>query len=346
MNAPAFRPPPIARVDFWRASPHDRDLAPGYKEWSHFSILAPHFDLVFNLSFVRDPASERVTPRVIVLFGDDEDRWDGDFINVPLAEAVVAPGAPDAALGPAFSRLRDGRYCIEAHVPRRDLHLAFDLEPKARALSGYAVRLCEGEALHWVCVPHLRASGFVRAGGRLYETRDAPAYHDRNWGAFAWGGDYAWEWATLVPDDPAMPALVFSRMSDRARGLTLSQSLMIWRDGKPSRRYYGRDLKVSLEGALRPARVFRLPRFTGLLGSGTAADVPRRLRIAARAYGDSLDIEIDLERFGQILAPNDQWPGLTALSEAGGRFALKGHFDGRPLAFTGRTQAEFKHAAA
>jgi hypothetical protein len=91
--------------------------------------------------------------------------------------------------------------------------------------------------------------------------------------------------------------------------------------------------------------VFRLPRFAGLIGSGRAADVPERLHIATRGYGDELDIDVDLERFGQIVAPNDRWPGLTALSEAAGRFRAQGTVAGRRLDFSGRVQVEFKHAA-
>jgi hypothetical protein len=47
MSAPA---PPLGMIDFWRASPADA-LPDGYKEWSHFSILAHDFDLIINLSF-------------------------------------------------------------------------------------------------------------------------------------------------------------------------------------------------------------------------------------------------------------------------------------------------------
>jgi len=345
MNAHALPHPPLTRVDYWRASPLAEDLAPGYKEWSHFSVLAPDFDLIFNLSFVRDAHSNSATARLLVLFGDDQDRWDGEFAAIALKDVRISPGSSDATLGPASARLAGGRYRIEADLPKRDLYLAFDLEPQARALAGNAIRLSDDDRLNWVVAPHLRATGEVRSGGRRYVAHNAPAYHDRNWGQFVWGGDYTWEWATLVPDDETAPALVYSRMANRARGVTLSQSLILWRDGRLRRRFYGRDLTVTSSGALRPQQVFRLPRFTGLIGSGRAADVPRHLSVAARGYGETLDLEIELERFGQVVAPNDQWPGLTALSEAGGRFRAEGLLDGKPVSFAGRVQVEFKHAA-
>ena len=336
MNAPA--PPPLAAVDFWRASPTD-DLPNGYKEWSHFSILAPDFDLIVNLSFAG------ASPRFIVLFSDAQDRWNGDVAHVPLVDARITPGGADATLGPVSARLVDGRYRIEADLPRRDLHLTFDLTPQARPLAGNTIRLSDTNAFNWVVVPHLRATGELHSGGRRYAVLDAPAYHDRNFGVFEWGGDFAWEWAALAPDAADAPALVYSRMSNRARGLTLSQSLILWRDGRPCRRFYGRDLTVALSGALRQENVFRLPRFAALIGSGRSADVPRRLDIAARGYGDALDIDIDLARFGQLVAPNDKWPGLTALSEASGRFHAQGRIGGEAVSFAGRVQAEFKHAA-
>jgi hypothetical protein len=335
MSAPA---PPLGMIDFWRASPADA-LPDGYKEWSHFSILAPDFDLIINLSF------SGALPRFVVLFSDAKDRWDGDVAHIPLTDVAISPGGADATLGPVSARLIGGRYCIEADLPRRGLRLRFDLTPRARALAGNAIRLSDTDAFNWVVVPHLRATGEILSGGRRYAAIDAPAYHDRNWGVFEWGGDFAWEWATLVPDDADGPALVYSRVSDRARAATLSQSLILWRGGRPVRRFYGRDLTVSLSGALKPAQVFRLPRFAGLIGSGRAADVPRRLSVAARGYGDALDIDIDLARFGQLVAPNDRRPGLTALSEAGGRFRARGRIGGELVSFAGRAQAEFKHAA-
>lgn len=336
MNAAV--PPPLAAVDFWRASPGE-DPARGYKEWSHFSIMAPDFDLIVNLSFAGDK------PRFIVMFNDTQGRWDGEVGAVALADVRITPGTPDATIGPVSVRLVDGRYRIQADLPKRDLRLAFDLTPRARALVGAEIRLSASDAFNWVVVPHLRASGEIFASGRRYVAIDAPAYHDRNFGVFEWGGDFAWEWATLVPEEASGPALVYSRLSDRARGVTLSQSLILWRDGRPCRRFYGRDLTVALSGALRPHKVFRLPRFAGLIGSGRAADVPRRLDIEARGYGDALDIEIELAQFGQLIAPNDRWPGLTALSEAGGRFRARGRIGGEPISFSGRAQAEFKHAA-
>ena len=341
MNAPAFAS--LASLDYWRVSPTAQALTPGYKEWTHFSVLGADFDLILNLSL----AARRGPPetRLLILFGDAQDRWDGDFLDVPLADVEVAAGAPDARFGAARATLSGGRYRIQAELARRGLKLDFELSPVARPLFGNAIRLSESESINWVVVPHLRASGRIEAGGRVYVAKDAPAYHDRNWGHFEWGGDFAWEWATLAPDEADAPTLVYSRMSDRARGVTFAQSLMLWVEGQPARRFYGRDLSVTQAGSLRPPRVFRLPRFTGLIGSGRAADVPAQLSVAARAFGDTLDVEIDLDRFGQILAPNDHWRGLTALSEAGGRFRARGTVGGRGLDFTGRVQVEFKHAA-
>ena len=342
MNAPAFAS--LASLDYWRASPQADDLALGYKEWSHFSVLGPDFDLILNLSFAAR-RSRKAEPRLLILFGDAQDRWDGEFMDVPLAGVEIAAGAADAVMGAASAKLVGGRYRIKADLPRRGLKLDFELTPQARPLFGNAIRLSDQEAINWVVVPHLRATGEIQSGGRTYVANQAPAYHDRNWGLFNWGGDYAWEWATLVPDSADDPTLVYSRMSDRARGLTFAQSLMLWMHGQPSRRFYGRDLTVSQAGALRPLRVFRLPRFTALIGSGRAADVPARLHVVTRGYGDALDIDMDIERFGQIVAPNDSWPGLTALSEAGGRFRAQGIVAGRRLDFSGRVQVEFKHAA-
>ena len=108
--------------------------------------------------------------------------------------------------------------------------------------------------------------------GRQYRVVDAPAYHDRNWDSSLRGGGYAREWATILPEDATQPwCLVYSRIANRNRGVTLSQSLIVWRRAFPLRKFYGRDLAVVHEGLLRRDRVLRLPRAAALLLHGSAA---------------------------------------------------------------------------
>lgn len=249
-------------------------------------------------------------------------------------------------MGEASARLNERGYRLEAALPERQLSVKLDLTPLARPVVAPTIRLGREERLSWAVVPRLLAEGEIEAAGRRQAVIAAPAYHDRNWGRFAWGGDYAWEWATLLPDEPAAPwSFVYSRIADRGRAATSAQSVIVWRGETPLRKFYDRDLVVSQEGAAPDGRPFRIPRISSLVSSGLAADTPRRLTIMARGYDDDLRLELEFERLAQVVVPNDVWPGLTALSEASGRFRASGRLAGERVEFHGRAQAEFNHAA-
>ena len=167
-------------------------------------------------------------------------------------------------------------------------------------------------------MPRLLASGTVTARGRRYEVRDAPAYHDRNWGRFAWGGGCAWEWATIIPADPQEPWSLVPRIIDRRQAKVLSQSLMVWRSDRLVRKFYGPDLKVERRSALQLARPLRIPTVAALALPGSAADVPRYLDVVAAAYADELHLQLTFDGFAQVVFTGRRRPGLTALSECPG----------------------------
>ena len=198
-----------------------------------------------------------------------------------------------------------------------------------------------------ILAPRLTAEGEARIGARRYAIRQAPAYHDRNWGHFVWGGGFAREWATILPADTRNPwCLIYSRIASRDQGVTLSQSLVVCRRDVPARRFYGRDLSIAHYGLLRRRRPLQIPRGAALAVQGGIVDVPERMSVEAKGYGDELRIELDLDDFAQIIAPNDDWPGLTALSEATGRATISGRLGSEVLRFDARAQIEFNHACA
>jgi len=284
-------------------------------------------------------------PRLTLLFCGSDGTWEGDVESFNENEVDLLDGSPDTVMGRNSAKLTDGRYRIEASLSERSVSLTLDLHPMTRPVIANDIRLSAFESIRWVVVPHLRASGEVAVNGRRIAVQCAPAYHDRNWGRFSWGGGYAWEGAAIIPVDITQPwCLVYSRISDNHRGATRSQSLILWRYDLPSRKFYGRDLSISHEGVLRRDRVLRLPRVTSLLMPGTAADVPRRLLVSARGHGDELTVRMTFDNFAQVVVPNDQWPGLTALSETKGYAEVVGRIGVERVHFDARVQAEFNHA--
>jgi len=335
-------------ADFWHMAPHSPHTRPGFKEWSHFSVLGADFDLLMNFSLMAggQGAKTRMTPRLTLLFGTADGSWDGDVESFSLADTTIFEGQPDATLGRNSARFANCRYCVEAAPSTRDIFVALDLHPMTRPVIANNVRLSDAESVRWMVVPHLRAVGEVSIAGCRYQVADAPAYHDRNWGQFAWGGAYAWEWATILPPGVDQPwCLVYSRIGNRYRGATLSESLILWRREFPSRKFYGRDLSITHQGMLRRDRVLRLPRVASLLIPGKAADVPREIIVTAHGYGDEVALRMSFDDFAQVVVPNDRWPGFTTLCEIKGRAEVAGRVGDERVAFEGRVQAELNHAA-
>jgi hypothetical protein len=339
-------PAAIARADYWRSAP--ASLVGGGKEWTHFSVMAPQFDLIanFNLTVrIGEPGETVASPRLALLFRDAAD-WHGDAPGFRLEDTSIEEGSPDVVMGANSVRFAAGRYRLNIDLPARRISADLELRPIAFPVVANNIPLSASDTFSWAVVPRLLASGTVTARGQRYEVRDAPAYHDRNWGRFAWGGGCAWEWATIIPADVQEPwSLVFSRIVDRRQAKVLSQSLMVWRGDRLVRKFYGPDLKVERRGVLQLVSPLRIPAVAALALPGSAADVPRCLDVAASACTDELHLQLAFDGFAQVVFPNDRFPGLTALSECPGRARVSGRVGEAAVDFAARAHAEFNHAA-
>jgi hypothetical protein len=345
-QARPLHPAAFAATDYWRSAPSG--MSDGDKEWSHFSVLSPDFDLLANFSLTARRSRSGgmlVSPRVTFLLRDSGGGWDGDVQAFAVAQTAISEGSPNAAIGDNGAWFEDGRYRIQIKSTARKTKVALDLTPVTPPLLAHSVKLSGDDAFSWTVVPRLRADGEVVGSGIRYMVRGAPAYHDRNWGRFAWGGNYAWEWATIVPPNVDQKwCLVYSRITDRHQSTTVSQSLMLWRRDRLSRKFYGRDLKIEQRGLLRIDRPLRIPRAAALVLPGLSACTPRELLVTARGYGDALSLHITFDDFAEVVFPTDRWPGMTTLRELRGRAGVSGRIGVERLDFEARVQAEINHA--
>lgn len=183
-------PPPAARGDSTWA------------EWHYVNVLFPERDAALYLTFLvggRVPDG-RWGGRVLSTWQEGERSW--TFASdVPARRVDFSLRRPDLRVGADSVRLdADGRYHVTASVPaaagagggrdRLRVHLVVD--PGAPAylppldvssgdfVSGYVAPVLRGRARGRVCVQ----SGCI-------DVRDAPAYHDHNWGVWR---DVTWNW--------------------------------------------------------------------------------------------------------------------------------------------------------
>ena len=350
--APALTGDPIARAisltDYVRRSPFAVGGPGAHKEWQHFAILAPGIDLLVNFSSCDDvrpgatPGAE--LPRVVLLVR--ERTWDGDVETFASEEARIRGGRIDFALRHNTLAFRDGVFHIAVEAAERPIALELRLEPRTMPAFVQNIHMIEGPPLHWVVVPRLRTTGWLRVAGREHRLDGAPAYHDHNWGHFLWGHDVAWEWGFVLPESERIPwCLTFVRLTNRARTVALEQGLFLWRGERAVGVFRQHDVTFSTDGALlKPPRVFKVPRAMALVAPEAACDVPRSLEVSAAAGRDWVECHAEAEEVAQVLIPSETGLGVTIFNEVTARTRVRGSVGGEEVAFEGRSILEFIRA--
>jgi len=231
----------------------------------------------------------------------------------------IAGGEIFARLGNSSVLLAtDGSFKLRVSLALELAVVELDLSLRPTTVPSLAnnVAVAPGQSLSWLVVPRLQASGHVRIDTKIWHLKRALAYHDHNWGNFAWGADFAWEWGYGLPADDDCPwTFMFVRLSDRAMARTRTQILTVWRGTQIVRSFRGRQLRFVTGDALSPPDVFRVPPSMALLAPNCATEVPARVVIEAEADGDVFRVELRPRSVAQIIVPNDRSAGTTRINE-------------------------------
>lgn len=335
----------IRRSDYFRGRSLLAPGVPGYKEWTYFCVAAPDVDLLLTFGWTERILSgvKRTEPigRVIALARERDGSWHGDADEIPNRDVDVAHGRIDVAMGRSHVRFRSGRYEVDAALASEEVEAKLVFQPLALPTLGTSVRLGACEPMRWVVVPRLSAWGEIIVRGRRSAIREAPAYHDHNWGTFYWGADFAWEWASIPPGPDARWSVVYSRISDRTRGRTLSQAILVWRDDESCRTFRDDEVEVEALGLLRGGARLRIPRVMSLAEPGSTADLPREIVARAERGPDRIEVRLALEDYAEIAVPNESRSlDTTLLCEARADAQVAGRIGGEDLAV--RTAAVFE----
>lgn len=333
----------LAETDWLRRSASLAGGPRGHKEWWHFCAYGPEVDVLVNFSLVDDvregspPGAEFA--RVTLLARDRG--WDGDVDLYPADEVAADGGGLSLRFGDNVAEFRDGAYRLRARARRRPIEVDLTITPTALPSLANNITLDPGPPINWLVVPRGEATGTVTVGGRAHALERAPAYHDHNWGRFAWGRDFAWEWGFGLPQRDEPWSVVFVRLSDRARTLARMQALFLWRGARQHRVMRGSELTVTRGGLLRPERVLKVPRVMGLVSPSTATDVPARLEVEAVADGDRVECVFTASDLAQVVIPNDHDAGVTIINEVSGAVRVEGEVRGERVRMEGRAIFEF-----
>jgi hypothetical protein len=312
-----------------------------HREWMHFGIFADSLDLLVNFNLAEELPGRPPRARLALLarYGDG---WDGDVDEFDADAVAVRGGAIEARFGECSLTFVDGSYRLAARLRRRAISLALTLRPLTFPSLANNVALGDGPPISWLVVPRLAASGEVLLGTRRLLLRDAPAYHDHNWGSF--GAEVSWLWGCALPDRSSNPwSLVFVRLGDRGHTRVHMQALLLWRRARQSRVFRAEELRVSQAGWLKPPRILKVPRVMALLAPSMACEVPRSITVDAQADGDHLRCAFVPSSLAQLIVPRDRDLGVTTINEVGCRLEAQGRVRGERFEWSGCGMFELLH---
>lgn len=303
-----------------------------HKEWFHFCVLQGELEVIANFSLMNG------SPRVALIVRTGQE-WHGDVENIPLEHAQWKRGSFELDFGQSSLRYTDRGFEISIALRDYPLTAQLILKPETLPLVRRNTAMEPG-LIHWMVVPRLNARGRVIAGGKRWELEDAPAYHDHNWGNFAWGRG-AWQWGFALPEysrarEPDALALTFVRMLDRTRTRDNGHGLLFWRGAEQYRIFREGELTVSSLGYFRPKTLTKYPRAMALISPENCLEVPEKVAVVARGKQDEVEVLIESRDVVQVLVPNDLDLGVTAINEVSADYFVRGTIAGEAINFRGR----------
>jgi hypothetical protein len=335
----------LARGDYIRAPLLATARPDAYQEWYHFVVHCPGWRLLVNFSVVGEAhpgRGHRLAPRVIVLA--HEERWTGAVAR--FADTDLHITGDLSALTVRGNRMAVGPdgYHLVIDLPEHNINGELHLRPRSQPFAVNNQPLGEGR-LNWLFVPRLDADGWLRIAGRRQRLDAALAYHDHNWGRFRWGDDFAWEWGSVLPDNPDEPwSFVFMRMTDRRRLRCFSQALHVWRRSEPAAMFRHAAVQVRADGLLARQPDCTLPPPMRLLLGGSASDVPSSIAITGTRFADQVRAEFRPESFARVALPSQTCLDRSVvLAETSGPARVTGVIDGVELDVSGVGVFELLH---
>jgi hypothetical protein len=326
-------------IDRFHIPPAGQQDLERWSEWLYFNFTEPSQGVVgfLSLTAAGDIAAGRgraIPLLQLVWPGEAPHRFPADM---PLARSDISTERVDLRLGSGTrARFTDGAWRLqigwqspngpvrgELRVePVRDLDFPpFLIHESERFVSGYVV-------------PAIRAhaTGWIEAGGRRVELRDAPAYHDHNWGTWR---NVHWDWGTAGSD---AYGLFYGRVEHPELHPGRSGAgvfCMLAQARQP-------EVRGGFLGLFRPDSIAYAWDTTTLPLPGNPRRVPRAIGFATQPAmpgdaTDRIDVRIDVDR---VLA-SSPWPGDDRVFlQAHGDYAVEATIAGQPVRMRGPGFAE------
>ena len=224
---------PGLAADVRDASPRDnaeRSSGPGATEWWFAAVIDPVSGEAFAASLGTRMASGPSATAVLSLPPGGGEKTLGHL----RLGATASRSRVDVRMGPdSLREVRPGVYRLKVrgrsgfalHGRPSDVSADLVIRRTAPGFVAGPMRLGGGQYVGWtVAAPRATATGTFRVGGRTVRVRNAPAYHDHNWGRFSLSGGRlaGWDWSqAFLPGGRALTVGVVKRVSGPPDGVAV-----------------------------------------------------------------------------------------------------------------------------
>jgi hypothetical protein len=327
------------RDDFWRVRSPAETAVP-FKEWHHFVVMAPGLDLLVNFSLTSPPGLEpaRSTGRVIVLAHTA--RWCGFVETVPALE--VSRDGCSGRFGAHRVEIVDHSYRVVVDAPAHGIEIDAVFRPETVPITARRQAIAPGRHLDWSLTARLAIDASIVLNGEHLEAAGALGYHDHNWGHFAWGDDFTWEWGSVLPTDGGDWAIVYSNLMNRARTHLHLEQLFVWRGSLNVFAAGGPDVLSRGSGRLRVRPGLRMPPPMALLHGRYDSDLPLHFDITAMSPRDELAVRFAPRLTSHVIVPSERSAcGVISINECVGPVAIRGRLGNETIHWEGRGVFEF-----
>jgi len=308
--------------------------ASAYKDWFHLNFAEPDSGTVglINASLHGSPWDGRARAVGTVLVHSPQWGWKSHveikaYADANLAGSVIALTdtalAIDGRSGTIHASLHGAGNPFSARLAAEPLTAPLDIEQPLPLGSGW---------ISWYLVPSLRLSGEWATSEGHNVLRNAPAYHDHNWGRWHWGEDFGWEWGCFLgaPEDPHAATIIFGRTCDRAHRRFGTPFLIA--DSRRARRRFAPECVTVKYGGYLEAPLHRVPGAMAALHQEMAEPrLPGAVGIDAKQGDARVTIEFTARAAAQFVTADPEIRGYGFIHEIVGAYHAAGTMAG--LAF-------------
>lgn len=336
MNLPALnlgetlRPP----------SPLD-PTAPAYKDWFHLNFADPETGTIglLNVSLHGSPWDPRSRAMGVVLVHSPQLGWQSHveilaYSGANLSESAIA--LHDVAL--AIDRPRATIHASSIGADNR-FHARLRAEAVSQPIDFEQEMPLGAGWISWLLVSNLRLSGEWTIHDHRNVLKNAPAYHDHNWGRWHWGDDFGWEWGCFLTGSSDL-SMVFARTTDRAHRAR-GKPFLVAEAGSSRRCFLPENIEVSFAGSF-DSPLHRVPGAMAALHQEMSEPaLPARFTIHALQGPDELAISFAARAAAQFIAADPAVRGYSFIHELVGEYQVSGSLRGAPLKSTGFAVFEY-----